>query len=84
MENSGNEAKKYLKTNDITFFNGANFVRFARKSAPIAPQKEQVSANLQKRTEAAGAREEAELATFRRLHVSPVTLPSARPLQPVA
>ena len=35
MKNSGNEAKKYLKTNDITFFNDANYARFARKFAQI-------------------------------------------------
>jgi hypothetical protein len=33
MKNSGNEAKKYLKSKDIAFFDDANFVRFARKSA---------------------------------------------------
>ncbi len=35
MKNSGNEAKEYLKTKDITFLNDANYVRFARKLAPI-------------------------------------------------
>jgi hypothetical protein len=33
MENSGNEAKKYLKTKNITFLNAANYARFARKLA---------------------------------------------------
>jgi hypothetical protein len=33
MKNSGNEAKKYLKTNNITFLNDANCARFARKLA---------------------------------------------------
>jgi len=33
MENSGNEAKKYLKTNDITFLNAAKYTRFARDLA---------------------------------------------------
>ena len=32
-KNSGNEAKKYLKTKDITFFSGANDARFAHKFA---------------------------------------------------
>jgi hypothetical protein len=41
MKNSGNEAKKWLKTNDITFLNGANLARFACKLAPIEPQNEQ-------------------------------------------
>jgi hypothetical protein len=35
MKNSGNEAKEYLKTKDITFFNAANFVRFARQLTAI-------------------------------------------------
>jgi len=35
MKNSGNEAKKYLKTKDITFLNAANYARFARKFAQI-------------------------------------------------
>ena len=35
MQNSGNEAKKWLKTKDITFFNGANLVRLVRKFAQI-------------------------------------------------
>jgi hypothetical protein len=33
MKNSGNEAKKYLKTKHITFLNAANYARFARQSA---------------------------------------------------
>jgi hypothetical protein len=36
MKNSGNEAKKWLKTKDITFLSGANYARFARKFAQIA------------------------------------------------
>jgi len=35
MENSGNEAKKYLKTKENHFLNDANYARFARKSAAI-------------------------------------------------
>jgi hypothetical protein len=41
IKNSGNEAKKYLKTKDITFLKGANFVRFARKLTLISRQKDQ-------------------------------------------
>jgi hypothetical protein len=37
MKNSGNEAKKWLKTKDITFLNAANYARFARKLTPITP-----------------------------------------------
>jgi hypothetical protein len=29
MKNSGNKAKEYLKTKDITFLNGANYAHFA-------------------------------------------------------
>jgi hypothetical protein len=35
MKNSGNEAKKYLKTKHITFLSAANYARFARKLAQI-------------------------------------------------
>jgi hypothetical protein len=33
MKNSGNELKKYLKINDLTFFGVANFARFVSISA---------------------------------------------------
>ncbi len=35
MKNSGNEAKKYLKTKDIIFFTGANCACFTPKYAQI-------------------------------------------------
>jgi hypothetical protein len=35
MENSGNEAKKYLKTKENAFLNAAKLARFARKFAQI-------------------------------------------------
>ena len=35
MKNSGNDANEYLKTKEITFFNDANYARFARKLTPI-------------------------------------------------
>jgi hypothetical protein len=35
MKNRGNEAKKWMKTKDITFFNGANYAHFARNFAQI-------------------------------------------------
>jgi len=41
IENSGNEAKKYLKTKKVTFFNVAQSVRFARNLAQFKRQKEQ-------------------------------------------
>jgi hypothetical protein len=34
-ENSGNEAKKWLKTKDVTFLNAANYARFACRFARI-------------------------------------------------
>ena len=35
MENRGNEAKKWLKTKDITFLNGANYGHFACQMSAI-------------------------------------------------
>jgi hypothetical protein len=35
MKNSGNEAKKYLKTKHITFFDAANYACFAHQSTAI-------------------------------------------------
>jgi hypothetical protein len=35
IKNSGNEAKKYLKTKDITFLDAANYARFACQLAQI-------------------------------------------------
>jgi hypothetical protein len=35
IKNSGNEAKEYLKTKDITFLNAANYAHFVRKFAQI-------------------------------------------------
>jgi hypothetical protein len=40
-KNSGNKAKKWLKTMDIAFLNASNFALFVCKSAPIRHQKEQ-------------------------------------------
>jgi hypothetical protein len=34
-KNSGNEAKKYLKTKDITILSGADYARFRRQLAQI-------------------------------------------------
>ena len=45
-KNSGNEAKEYLKTKDITFFDAANCARFARRLAAFGPRKEQKSPRL--------------------------------------
>jgi hypothetical protein len=35
MENSGNEAKKYLKTKEVELLNAANYARLAPQLAPI-------------------------------------------------
>jgi hypothetical protein len=35
MENSGNEAKKFLKTKENHFLNDANYGRFTRRFAAI-------------------------------------------------
>ena len=47
-KNSGNEAKKYLKTKEVTFLNAANYARFERIFAQIRAQKEQKQASLRK------------------------------------
>jgi len=41
MENSGNEAKKYLKTKEDAVLNVANSALFARKTTHFGTQKEQ-------------------------------------------
>ena len=33
--NSGNEAKKYLKTKEVTLFSAVNYARFVSRFAPI-------------------------------------------------
>jgi hypothetical protein len=48
MKNSGNEAKKWLKTKDITFFDGADYARFACKSGLIGPRNERKPQDLRK------------------------------------
>jgi hypothetical protein len=35
MENSGNEAKKYLKTKEVALINAANYARLGPKLAAI-------------------------------------------------
>jgi hypothetical protein len=48
MENRGNEAKKWLKTHDITFFDVADYARFACNFAPIGRLNEQKQQDLRK------------------------------------
>jgi len=45
-ENSGNEAKKYLKIKDLTFLNAANDAHFARKLTQIGGHDEQKTTHL--------------------------------------
>jgi hypothetical protein len=47
-ENRGNEAKKCLKTKDITFLHVANWACFVRKSTAISPQREQMTPDFAK------------------------------------
>jgi hypothetical protein len=47
-ENRGNEAKKSLKTKDITFLKVANFASFVRKLTAISPQREQMAPHFGK------------------------------------
>jgi hypothetical protein len=47
-QNSGNEAKKYLKTKDDHFLNAANCARFAHKLAQTSAWKEQGQDILQR------------------------------------
>ena len=70
MENSGNEAKKYLKTKEVAILNDANYARFARELAPIGPQKQHIHRVLRKRTELLASRAEAWTMTSCRLHKS--------------
>jgi hypothetical protein len=47
-ENRGNEAKKCLKTKDITFLKVANLACFVRKLTAISPQREQMTPHFAK------------------------------------
>jgi len=68
MKNSGNEAKKWLKTKDITFLNAANFALFACKSTPIKASKERKRHILSKRTATCESQGEAGTVASNRLH----------------
>lgn len=48
-EDTGNEANKLLKTNDITLLKTENYVRFARKLAQLEPERSKNSAFCAKR-----------------------------------
>ena len=48
MENSGNEAKKYLKTKEVTVLNAAHSALICAQSTRFAPQKELVTLHFAK------------------------------------
>ena len=64
MENSGNEAKKYLKAKDITFLRDANFAHFARNLSLKCTK----SAAFQGNEPKFGSSGEADTVTISRLH----------------
>jgi hypothetical protein len=68
MQNSGNEAKKYLKTKNITFLSNANYAHFACKLTAIGREKQQRQRFLRKRTEACELQGKARTVTSSRLH----------------
>lgn len=67
MKNSWNEAKNSLKTKDITFLKGANFVRFACKLTLISRQKEQKTLRFAKTNRKSAAQGKAAIMTNSRL-----------------
>jgi hypothetical protein len=67
MKNSGNEAKKYLKTKENLFFECAIYVRFSRKLARIRALIEQKQHILQNRTETSRPKGKVEQMTISRL-----------------
>jgi len=69
MKNSGNEAKKYLKTKDITFLHAAICAHFQHIFAPIEQQKEQKTAHsAQMKLGISGQLGEVKTVTRSRLH----------------
>jgi len=73
MKNSGNEAKKYLKTKDITFFSAADYARFVRNLTPIALPKGQTMRDLHKTKLKPRCGKAVGAATNSRLHNSHAT-----------
>jgi hypothetical protein len=73
MKNSGNEAKKWLKTKDITFLNDANFALFACRSTQIKASKEQKRHILSKQTETCKSQGETGTVASARLRRTAVT-----------
>jgi len=56
-ENRGNEAKKCLKTKDITFSNAANCMRFPHQFTAIGLEMEQITADFAKTKSGLGGAE---------------------------
>jgi hypothetical protein len=73
MKNSGNEAKKLLKTKDITFLDAANFARSACRLTPIRRQRELKNHVLRKTNRDFRAQGAVGTVKSRRLHSSGVT-----------
>ncbi len=72
MQNSGNEAKKYLKTKHITFLIAADYARFACNLAQMGASEEQEQHNLRERTECSGPEFEARQVARGRLQAPPL------------
>ena len=70
MQNSGNEAKKWLKTKEVVLLSDAQFVRFACKLAPNRAQKAPKNHILCKTKSGFPVGGEAEAATNSRLQRS--------------
>jgi len=79
MKNSGNEAKKWLKTKEVTFFNAAHFAQFASKLAPNRAQKAPKNHILRKTNRSFPARWDAGTVTNSRLQESTARLPEWAP-----
>jgi len=80
-KNSGNEAKKWLKTKGITFFDAANCAHFTRKFAPIErcmEQKRRVLSKTKLRLRRGQARQESD----RKSATSPADLAASVPTAP--
>ena len=70
MKNSGNEAKKWLKTKEVTLLNDANYAHFVCQSASIRRSKEQKHSILGKTTRSFQGRGLQGAVTISRLHKS--------------
>jgi hypothetical protein len=72
MKNSGNEAKKYLKTKHITFLSGANYPRFACNLVQFEPERSKNSTFCGNEVKASERQGAARQMTKRRLQTTAV------------